>query len=286
MTAKYSEFEKLEKSMFATVDTLKIDDLKTSSISLRVGGQIFNLVPSAESTLPENQIREELEAGLAEKRDAIKKSIKNKMDIVTSMLTSIQNEYDRKEHLLRQTMSKSSPMPEVTWQHALRGLSVVKGDQLGSVVWLVKRVYSPKFMDHKSIEPLYVKKLMTNIIVKILTRDEKVLSVSTHYTHTLEYFEHYHQSHPDCWGNWTRPATWSSADDILQIADDAIAVMENINTMSIARRNPALLPKLETLRRHIITTPVDGNSADIRLSKDKIRNGISTESQANDVWGN
>jgi hypothetical protein len=271
--------------MIQTADDLKIDDLTTKTVTVRLGNKVYDLVPSHIETIDvESQIRQEIEDKLIEKRMKIKEAIKSKMSEVSSLVSSIQDEYERKERLLKDTMSKSVPMPNVTWSHAQRGLSIVKGGNRGELYWLVKRTYNPKYIDHKNIEPLYVKKLMTNIYIRIATKDDTITSITSHYMNTLEFFEHYHQAHPDCWGNWKKPTHWKTPDDIIQAADDAIAVMENINTMSIARRNPALMPRLETLRRHVmaeVTAPKQ-----VKVSTTGMREGLGAMAPAEDVWGN
>ena len=273
-------------SMMLTVDTLKVDDIATTNVSLRLGNKIYNLIPSQDQEiLPEDQIKKELEDKLTIKRNNIRDVIKNKMAEVSAIVSSIQEEYDRKERLLKDTMSKAVPMPEITWEHAKKGLSIVKGRNRGELIWLAKRTYNPKFVDHKNIEPLYVKKLITPIYLKIVTQDDKVLSVTSHYVHSLELFSHYHQTGSgDCWGNWRRPDTWKTIEDILRVADDATAVMENINTMSIAKRSPALLPRLETLRRHVLNTTVA--PTEVRVNTNGLREGLGMAQPDADIWGN
>ena len=206
------------------------------------------------------------------------------MSEVSALVSSIQSEYERKEKILKDTMSKAAPMPEVTWSHAQRGLSIVKGGSRGEIIWIVKRTYNPKFMDHKSIEPLYVKKLMTHIYIRITTRDNAVMGVSSHYMNNMDYFDHYHQARPDCWGNWKYPKSWNTADDIIKIADDATSVMENINTMSVAHRTPSLMPRLETLRRHLAKDPIAPPVVKVGVSD--MREGLGMNAPNSDIWGN
>jgi hypothetical protein len=279
---KLNEYKNI---MFQTIDDLHLDDFSSQTVTIRLGSKVYELVPSRIEDLDvEEQVRKEIEDKLVEKRMKIKDTVKARMSEVSALVSSIQDEYERKERILKDTLAKSSPMPNITWYHAKRGLSLVKGDARGELIWLVKRTYNPKYIDHKSIEPLYVKKLMTNIYVRIITRDDHIVGISTHYMSNLDYFEHYHQSHPDCWGNWVKPTSWSTPDDIIKAADDAIAVMENINTMSIARRNPAMMPRLETLRRHVKT--VAEAPTEVRVGTTGMREGLGAMAPSEDVWGN
>lgn len=287
MTDLKSKLNEYNKSMIATVDTLKLDDNFTSkTVTLRLGNKTYELVASDNNfEVDEDMIREEFEERLTEKRLKIKDSIKSKMAEVSAMVSSIQDEYDRKERILKDTLAKAAPMPDVTWEHAKRGLTIVKGQGRGEIVFLIKRTYNPKYFDHKNIEPLYVKKLMTNIYIRIITRDKQIIGVSSHYMNTLDYFDHYHQSSPDCWGSWKYPTKYERIDEIIKIADDAIAVMENINSMSIAHRSPALLPRLETIRRHVMPDAPTAPKA-VKVNVTGIREGLGIQEPSQDVWGN
>lgn len=285
MTDVKSKLNEYKNIMFQTVDDLKVDDFSSKTVTIRLGNKVYELVPSRTDDLDvEAQIRKEFEEKLVEKRMKIKDTVKDKMTEVSALVSSIQDEYDRKERILKDTLAKSAPMPNATWEHAVRGLSLVKGSSRGEIIWLVKRTYNPKYIDHKSIEPLYVKKLMTNIYVRIITIDNSITTISTHYMSNLEYFDHYHQARPDCWGNWKKPTSWKTPDDIIKAADDAIAVMENINTMSIAKRNPALMPRLETLRRHV--KAVAEAPTEIKVSTTGMREGLGAMAPSDEIWGN
>jgi len=272
--------------MMATVDNLNIEDLRTETVTLRLGDTLYELVPKKGQPLDiEEQIRKEFEDKLSDKRNKIKDTIKSKMNEVSAMVSSFQDEFERKEKQLKDTLAKAAPMPDVTWEHAKKGLSIVKGNGRGEIIWLLKRTYNPIYLDHMNIEPLYVKKLMTNIYLKITTRDKQIIDVSTHYMNSLEYFEHYHQRRPDCWGNWNYPREYKTIEDIIVIADQAMAVLENINTMSLAQRNPRLLPRLETLRRHVLKDAPTAPST-VKVGTAGIREGLGMATPNDDLWGN
>lgn len=274
------------KDMMATVDNLNIEDLRTETVTLRLGDTLYELVPKKGQPLDiEEQIRKEFEDKLSDKRNKIKDTIKSKMNEVSAMVSSFQDESERKERQLKDTLAKAAPMPDVTWEHAKKGLSIVKGNGRGEIIWLLKRTYNPIYLDHMNIEPLYVKKLMTNIYLKITTRDKQIIDVSTHYMNSLEYFEHYHQRRPDCWGNWNYPREYKTIEDIIVIADQAMAVLENINTMSLAQRTPRLLPRLETLRRHVLKDTPTAPST-VKVGTAGIREGLGMATPNDDLWGN
>jgi hypothetical protein len=255
------------QSMITTLETLKADDLQSGEVSIRLGNKLYHLVVAKdEPLLIEDQIRKEFQEKITVKLSRIGETIKGKMSEVSSMVSAFKEEFERKEHMMKETLARSAPMPEVMWEHAQKGLSIVKGSSRGEILWFVKRLYSPKLIDRDVIEPLYIKKLTTNIYILIKTIDKQVSGVSTRYINSLDFFEHYHQAKPDCWGQWRYPTKWDTPDDIIKIADDAIGVLGAINTMSIANRSPRLMPKLETLRRHVIKNTVDTLKKDIKLN--------------------
>lgn len=276
-----AKLEEQHNNMMATLEQLDVNDIKMNGVTLRMGNQVFQLVASLSEPFDvEEQIKKEYQEKLTLKLSKIGDQIKSKMAEVSIMVSSYKEEYDRKEKILKDTMAKSAPMPNVTWAHAQRGLSVIKGDERGKIIWLVKRVYNPKFVDRNPIEPLYIKKLRNDIFVAIITADDKVVGVSTRRMDGLEYFDHYHQIRPDCWGNWTWPKTFSSPEDIIKIADDAMGVLENVNTMSIAHRTPRGLPALATLRRHIIMDPSQAPVTPTRTRTVAVDTTVDT-----DTWG-
>jgi hypothetical protein len=292
--AKYDKFiadiERSSTKMNKTLNEFSIDNIKSETVMLKIGSKMFNLTPLADTSVDsmEASIKEEyktkIEKQLVKIRDRINEEKQESIETVKSFIS----EYDRKEKKLKELLAKSSPMPDVLWEHAVRGLSIVKGDSADSLVWLIRRVYNPKFVDRKPIDPIYVKKMITNIYIMINTTGNKITRVSTRYIKSLEYFSHYHQVRPDCWGSWAPPATWTTPEDILSIADKAEAVLENINTMSIGNRAPALLPRLRTLTSHVLrnTTPTQ-TASPVTINAVNRREGLSTlESADQDAWSN
>lgn len=268
--------------MYKVVDGIDIDSIRTEGMTVRIGGKLFDLsLSKIQDNDIEKAIRDELSKKVSDQMKQVKEILKQKRLESSMMVNSFMEEYERKEKSLKDLLDKSAPMPDVTWAHAEKGLSLVKGDKRNELVWLAKRVYNPKFVDRCPIEPLYVKKLMTNIYIVVRTVDNVVARVSTHYMNNLRYFAHYHQTSPDCWGSWNWQRKWETPEDIIKIADEAEAVLENINTMSIANRRPALLPRLDTLRRHVSNTPAN---IDVKLSATSIREGMNGIDQ--DIWGN
>lgn len=240
------------QDMFRTLDRVNVDEIKAEGITIRAGKRLVKLQVVLDQEISvEDEVREEYRLKLRDKLQEIKERINQKISEVVEMANRVRVESERKENELKDQLKRSTPMPEITLDHARKGLSVVKGRERGEYVWLVQGMYAPKTVDRKPIDPRYAKKLMTNIVFVIRTKDNKVVEVSSRYPNNLEYFEHYHQARPDCWGSWKYPAEWRNLDDLIRIARSAEAVMENINTMSLANQNPRGLPRRASLDKHV-----------------------------------
>lgn len=271
--------------MFECLDSVDIDSLESDGLTIRVGGKVLKLNVVSTTPIPEvAEIKEEFRQKLNEQQRLIKEKINSKINEITEYHHSMRMEYRRKEKELKEILARSAPMPDINYVHAQNGLSVVKGDGKDCLIWLVQGVYWPKTLDHQQIDPKFSKKMISNIVYMIETRGQKVTSVSTRKPIGLDYFSHYHQSRPDCWGKWKNKSSWKQPNDIIRIAREAEAVLENINTGSIAENNPRGLPRSSTLKRHLIETKKSVKMG--ALNQTTRRSGITEEVRREDreVW--
>lgn len=275
--------EKEIKYMFETIDSINIDNIQTEGVTLRAGNKVLKLQVVGENPLSiEDEIREEFRKKINTQLTSIKDIINDKISEMSLFVSNIKSEFDRQSRELKDKMQRSRPMPDILYEHAKQGLSIAKGNERDSIVWFVTGIYSPKTLDRKIIDSKLVKKLITPIVIQIMTKGENVTRVSTHTPIKLEHFQHYHQNNPDCWGQWTYPRSWKKPEDIIRIAREAEAVLENINSDSIARYNPPGLPRFETIKRHIIDI-ADTPAAITR--KDLRRAGITEDIRSDeDMW--
>lgn len=275
--------------MISQIDTVSMDQIKLNGMTIRCGRELVKLtVSGVEDLTMEDEIREELRLKLGEKLASIKDRLNEKITEVVQYTNQIRIEAERKEKELEQKIRNAKPMPDVHMSHAKRGLSVIKGDGRDELIWFVQGIYWPKTIDRKPIDPKYSKKLLTNIIFMVTTKNSNVTGVSTRTPIGLEYFSHYHQHRPDCWGKWSYPKSFSSPDDIISIARAAEAVLEDVNSHSLANRSPRGLPRFATLQRHIIQKKEAEKkpTVDKMLNQATRRSGISTETRSTDedVW--
>lgn len=239
--------------MFGYLDTIDVNNIRTEGLTIRAGEKVLKLEVVSESPIPEvDEIREEFRKKLTEQLQKIKEKINTKITETSNFVSGLKREYERKERELKNRLSKSQPMPDVFMSHAQKGLSLVKGDRKDTMHWLVQGIYWPKQIDGRPLEGKFSKKMLTQIVFCIETKLNTVISVTTRKPIDMSYFNHYHQSSPDCWGNWKHPSRFETPEDIINIAREAEVVLENINTGSIADHNPRGLPRLTTVKRHIL----------------------------------
>jgi len=277
--------ERDKNIMFECLDSVDIGKIESDGLSVRVGDKVLKLSVISSTPIPEvSEIKEEFRTKLNEQQRLIKQKINDKINEITEYHHSMRLEYRRKEKELKDILARSAPMPDIGYAHAQQGLSVVKGDGKDCLLWLVQGVYWPKTLDHQQIDPKFSKKMISNIVYLIETRGQKVTSVSTRKPIGLDYFSHYHQSRPDCWGKWKNRTDWKTPEDIIRIAREAEAVLENINTGSIAEQNPRGLPRNSTLKRHLVESKKSVKMG--ALNQTSRRSGITEQVRTEDreVW--
>jgi hypothetical protein len=260
--------------LFAQIDSVNVEEVKNEEVHLRLGNQVFKLVNigNIDESYIENKIREEFREKLSKKLETIKRKINTKLNQMSDFVTTIKNDYETKEKDLKQQLRNAITMPNVTMEHAKKGLSVVRGGSRDSLVWLVQGVYWPKYVNHQAIEPEYSTKLITPIIILIKTSGNRITEVSVRKPIGLERFRHYHSfNRGECWGKWKySERTWNNSDDIIAIAQEAQIVLENINANSPGDETPQGLPRLATLKRHLIEKGREGQRANINLREQRM----------------
>lgn len=279
----FDKVDKLVSEMDGILKTVDMKDVNLDEISIRMGGKVLKFAKISDTVIPvEQEIRREYNTKLLAKLSEISTHIHNKINEAMKLIAAQREEYDRKEKIIQEKLAKAAPMPDVFMEHARKGLSLFKGDKSGELKWLIRRTYWPKFVDRKAIEPEFAKKFITPIFIMIVTSGNKVTSVTTRKLAGLDLFDHYHQAGPDCWGQWNWKSDWATPDDIIRIADEAEAVLENVNRGSVAKQEPPGLPRIDTLMKHIIPDKI---TPEIVTGRDDLtRTGIRSARTPDDVW--
>lgn len=281
--------EKAEETLsyvYDKIDSLDVDSLKSDGLTIRAGNKVLKFLLESESELQiEDEIRAELRDKLADRLSLIKTEVAKKITEMSEVTERYKREYEKKETELRRRIDRTKMMPDVFYEHARRGLSVVQGGRKDELIWLVQGIYWPKFYDMKPIETKFSKRMLTNVTFMVETERNRINKVSTRKTLGLDYFDHYHQSQPDCWGQWKYVGRkWETPEDIIAVAKEAEAVLENINSRSIANHNPRGLPRDNTIQRHIVK---DSEKIDLskQINQMATRTGIGRDIiDGGDVW--
>jgi len=284
--------EDIKESMDNVMDNINIDDIKSEGMTVRIGGRVVKLEITEETILPEDEIRAEYSRKLTEKLQTIKSVLNEKMSEMAYMVEQNKQDYEEKERELQQRLTDSNLMPDITYEQAKNGLSVVKGsvdrdDEPDTLTWLYQGVYWPKFVDGRPIEPKYAKRLISPVTIEIITVSNRITSVIVRKTIGLEKFEHYHSMghNSDCWGEWKHRSHWTSSNDILDVARESIAVLDNVNSRSPGNQSPNGLPRLATLQQHLLDREA-ARDVEYTVSRADERSGITTrpEVASGGVW--
>lgn len=278
--------------MFSEIDSVGVEDLKTNGVTLRSGNKIIKFEVVSEEIHPiEDEIREEVRIKLAEKMAEVKENLNTRINDMMNLTRQVKDEAERKVRDYKAKLNNTQIMPDVTHAHAKKGLSVVKGEG-DETIWLIRGVYWPKYVvdqndEYRQIEPRYAKKMMSEVVFMIKTTGKVVKNVSTRQPIGLGKFHHYHQrtsiGATDCWGKWKFNTSWTTPNDILKIAKEAEAVLETINTLSMATENPRHLPQKNNLEQHLLRGTDNIGRVDSKAS----RLGISSTTKnrgAEGVW--
>lgn len=241
--------------LFAQIDSIDINEIKNEEVHLRLGNQVFKLVNvgDVDESYIEDKIREEYRTRLSEKLETIKRKINTKLNQMSEFVTQIKEDYDHRENKLKAQIANAVSMPEVNYDHAKNGLSVVRGKSPKELVWLVQGVYWPKYLNQQALEPEFSAKMITPITIQVKTTGDKIVDVSVRKPIGLGRFKHYHSHNSsECWGQWKYSRNWKEANDIIKIAAEAQAVLETINKHSPGTENPRGLPRLNTVKKHVL----------------------------------
>lgn len=289
-TEASKKVEKAKEEMGTALVNISLDDIRQQGMTVRIGGRVVKLEVSEETTLPEEDIRKEYQQKLNERLDKLRQVLNEKMSEVMYAADQSRIEMEERERKLQQRLAEANLMPEILYKHAQAGLSLVKGHpdfsrDANILTWIYQSVYWPKTYDNKPIDPKTVKKLITPVAIEIVTKGDSVVKTTVRKTLGLGKFHHYHgfpDGHGDCWGQWRIPAKWKNPDDILNIARHAVSVLDNINPMSPANREPENLPRLDTISENSRA----GAIVDAALSRTDTRTGIEDAARAESgaVW--
>ena len=263
------QVQERQNEMIEILEGITLEGIKASGLSLNFAGKTFKFsdMEVIDDADLEETIRAEFRDKLNVQQQRIRDKINTKINQLLTMHQQKQNEFERKERQLQEKFNNASMMPEITYDHAKKGLMVVKNEgNHDELMWLFRGRYQVKFFKKsrvkkpKLIEKSLRRRLVKDVIIRIKTKGNQILEVNVRNPDaSMSVFSHYHKmtGGNDCWGSWSHPSTWSSPSDIINCAKDALAVLETINEGSVAKDNPAKLPRLATVKDHVTDNNID-----------------------------
>lgn len=235
-----------------------IDETESNSLFIQIGDKTFELKPTNKSSDVEDLIKAEMKEKISDKLIQMGKNIAEKLQEMSQAIQRYKTELNDKISEYEEKINDASIMPDVNLDHARLGLSIVKGNRPGSIIYLVRGLYWPKTISlddvERKIKSNLSRRMMTPVIFYIeVDNADIVMEVSTRKLGNLSYFPHYHQNEDggDCWGTWHHPRKCSSPLDAIQIARKAERILENIDSYSTTTKKPVGLPRLDTIRNMV-----------------------------------
>jgi len=277
------QIKESKNSMFSSLDNIDIEGLKAEGISIRIGDRLLKFsINTDDPILDIDVIKADFRNKLNEQQKRIKEKINTEIEKINGYHNSLKTEFERKEKILEKKLKETQPMPNITYEDAMKGLSLTKGQLEDTLCWLVSGIYWPKTINFKPLDIKFTKRMVSSVVYMIITKGKYITEVSTRKPIGLDFFKHYHQSNPDCWGKWVYKNTWETPNDILAIGRQAESMLENINTGSLATNNPRGLPRINTVKKNIVT---EKHSVDA-ISRESLRQGITGDIRQDDseVW--
>ena len=249
------EITEFDKDWEDAIRTPDLNNIKSEGITIRTGNQVLKLTVTDMVSLPEDDIKEELEKKYFEAITSLKTQFDIYKEQMSFAIDKKKAEYEEKEKQLRTQLNKTNSLPNIKEEHCNQGLGVVNSDD-GGLVWVYNCVYQPKYINKKIIDPSFAKRLMTPVTIKIYTNSEDCV-VNMRLVKIIGHskFQHYHSlsGSSDCWGEFSYSGKKiDSPEDAIKLAKDALVVLETINEFSIGKRNPKGLSRFDTLMKHIL----------------------------------
>lgn len=289
------DFEKMlskkEEELKSILSDDFIDEIGSSSSFMQIGGKVFELKLSERSFKDvEDIVKSEMKDKIVERLRNLGRIFSKKIEELSTYTRQYNKNLIEKINEYDKLIKDIYVMPDVNMNHAMKGVSVVKGKQPGGIIYLVRGVYWPKTItiddgDTRNIKSSLSRKLMTPVIFYLeVDGSGSVIELSTRKLFNLDYFDHYHQQmgDGDCWGTWDIPSKCEDASKAINIAKKAQLILENIYKPSITNEEPKGLPNLDILVR-TSSEDTEGVSPSNRIS----RTGLDRESMNNreeSVW--
>ncbi|MFW6046879.1 MAG: hypothetical protein ACOCP4_03725, partial [Candidatus Woesearchaeota archaeon] len=156
--ALFQDIEEKKKEIFDIIDSYggsdvsgSIKDLISEGIQMYVGGHVVNFEISDVKELPSDKLKEDVKNQFQEKLNQIKEAINDKLYSLSESYESLKEKLDDEIEKCKSENVKVE-MPEIDYEHAKQGLSVVKGSSPYELIWLYRGKYMVNTVDSRYIE--------------------------------------------------------------------------------------------------------------------------------------
>lgn len=292
----FAEIEEKKKEIIDIVDSYHdtdtssdVKDMITNGFQIYVNGRVVNMEVTDVKELPADRLKADIKTEFQAKLGQIKESINEKLYSLSESYESLREKLDDEIEKAK-VDSQKVVMPDITYDHARKGLSVVKGQGSDELVWLCRGYYIVRTVDGYPISKELSESTMQQVMVQIETRGNKVTNVKVKKLNNLAGFNHYHATDggsTDCWGDWSYHIEWEVPDDILKLGKQALKILEDINTDSPGNSDPAGFPSLDKLisSKNDLMNRNRRNELDINETSDSIGDSDSSDSSGrNYIW--
>ena len=290
--ALFTEIEQKRKEIFELIDGYTdadtsgdMKDLITKGMQMYVNGYVVNFDITSVEELPADKLKEDVKKQFQEKLGQIKEAINEKLYSLSESYESLREKLDDELEKAKTENSKHI-MPDIEYEHAKKGLSVVKGSSSDELIWLQRGYYQVKTIDGEPIEPVLSEQSRRPVNVEVFTRGQDVVSVKIRNFKSLTGVRHYHSTDggsTDCWGDWNYHQRWSDPYDIIDIANHALNILRDVNTSSPGESNPPYLPTIDALIKSKNKMRKYKNG-DIKQSDSSAEPDTERDTSGNFVW--
>lgn len=284
-----AEAEKTKEDLFNILDGFESSDEKKdleqifkNGFSLRVGDREVNFNISDVKSLPVDDLKEEVKQEYRGKLQKIKEVIDQKFSTLSESYESIKEKLEDEYNRVKSENDKFV-MPDVNYEHGKKGLSVIRGDEPDSLIWLQRGIYKVTHYGDYRIEKEMVERTATPAVMEITTKGNTVTKVKIKKWANLRNMHHYHSidgGAVDCWGDWNYNVEWENATDIMDIGKHAFKILMSINPDSIGNHAPVGLPTTDEIKLACI----DKNGDVVGDEQLDVENRLSGENERNSVW--
>lgn len=281
-----------DKEFNDVFDSNSINDIKTDGITIRSGNKVIRLQVTEETALTEDDsYRAELEKKFMDMYGQMKEQFDLYKGQMKDSLRIEKEKIRRAEEELNVRMNQVSVLPKLEENHLRQGLSVAVHPS--GFIWEFKTVYAPKMVGPRRIEPAFAKRMITPIVITVITDNKNTITnMTVNQIIGNKKFLHYHSmsSNRDCWGNFKYSGKIvTTPDEMVEFCKGASFVLETINDMSIANRNPPGLPRYNTLLKHLLDEEVTEETSTSRsqVNTRNNRSGVTADINqdiAENVW--